>query len=133
MYSPFPQDTSMQPHWIVSPGGAQVKSVDYPYNYIHEFSVTYYSKSAANYNDEAFLYGPDNEELASSKVISLGEALSFDRFTYYPLRVTFTLENILTSPDIKVTVPNEVFAPDGSNEFYFKFGDAIILDPVKQA
>lgn len=124
--SPIPQDTSLQPQWIVSPE-VQIKAVDYPYNYIHEFSVTYYSVNPVKENDVAYLYGPGNEILSSANVNSLGESLSFDRFTYYPLRVTFILKENLTSPDVKVTIPNELFAPESPKELYFKFSDAIIL------
>jgi len=121
----------MQPQWIVSPVD-QIKSVDYPYNLIREFSVTYYSSNPVNENDEATLFGPENKKLSSANVISLGDSFSFDRFKYYPLRITFILQYALTSPDVKVTIPNELFAPASQKDLYFKFGAFAEPDPEDQ-
>lgn len=122
-------DTTLQPQYVTSPTDA-IKSVNYPYNLVNEFTVTCYSKYAAKDGDKAVLYDAYGK-LLSEVPVSSGKPLKFENYTYYPLYIRFVLDRALTSPDITVTLPVELFDPASGRELKFKFGEFVEPDPQR--
>jgi hypothetical protein len=126
---PAPVDTTLQPQYVTSPAD-EFKKVNYPYNLVNEFTVTCYSKDPAKVGDMAVLTD-SNGKLLTKAPLSSGEPLTFANFTYFPLYARFVLEYPLTSPDVTVKLPLELFGPSGVIELKFKFGEFVEPDTVK--
>lgn len=126
---PVAVDTTNQPQYVTSPSD-EIKLVNYPFNWVKEFTLTCYGKVPLTEGDEAVVYDSEGKELTRAPLNS-GAALSFESLTYYPILVKFNLPYGLPSRDIKVTVPVDLLSPSGGRDLKFKFDDYVVEDPVQ--
>jgi hypothetical protein len=121
-----PVDTTLQPQYVTSPED-EIKSVNYPYNLVNEFTVTCYSKTRVKESDKADLYDSEGKLLSSTPLIA-GGTFEFGGAAFYSLYVKFTLDRPLPSPQVTVILSVELFGPTGGNTLRFRFSDFVEPD-----
>ena len=88
---------------------------------IGKIEVLYFLPSPAASDNLAYIVDSNDKIIDSTSVKSADKPVNLMYGKYYQIKASFQLNKKVTSPMVKVTIPNKPAFPDGKEVFYIKF------------